>query len=297
MRRPSLGAGLFVLALSFGFLADVPGVALAHGSTTEQVIRTLNRNLILVATVIAIIVEGVLAVAIWRSWRRADAKPTGENRRLELGWTIATAVVLLYVGTVGFQAMASPAVTTTSTVDERGEALEVEVVGQQWFWTFHYPEQNVTSDVLVLPTDRRVVLEVTSRDVIHSMHVPGLGLKKDAMPGQWNAIRTELTERGSYRFYCAEFCGVNHSDMTTQVHVVSSAQFQSWLAEQRNGSSASKRTITESPTDQQITGADSNAQPVRTKPTRSPDPTWLSEPVWLSEPADRPLRATTGGRP
>jgi len=86
----------------------------------------------------------------------------------------------------------------------------------------------------VLPADRPVVLHITSSDWIHAFHAPGLGLKSDAIPGNHNIIRTEITEPGTYQLYCAEYCGTGHSDMLGEVEVVSGDEYESWLDEQQS---------------------------------------------------------------
>jgi cytochrome c oxidase subunit 2 len=207
-------------------------------STTEGLIRSLNRQLVYIAVPISLLVEVVLLYTVLRFRNNTAVKPTQERQQLEIAWTVATALVLLFVGVASYQVMAHPAVTSApQEVTERpANATEVTVIGQRYAWTFEYPGENVTSyGTLVLPANRTVYLDITSRDVIHSVHVPGLGLKQDAMPGRSVSLRTTPTGQGTYQLYCAEYCGVGHSKMTATVKVVSYEEYQQWLNERRGG--------------------------------------------------------------
>lgn len=239
-----------VLAVFVG-LVVVPGVVAAD-SVSGQIIRQLNRQLLYMALPIAVLVEVILVYAVVR-FRNNDApEPTRENRQLEITWTVATGLVLLFVLVASITAFLHPtvgAISAGATVDNGTQAgghhgangvapgnapdnaTEIVGVAEQWQWTFRYPETGATSAELVVPRDRDVYLYVTSGDVIHSIHVPALGLKQDAFPGQYNLLQTEAIENGTYQVYCAEFCGTNHANMQTTAHVVDPDQFDEWLAD------------------------------------------------------------------
>jgi|GEM_PF-66255 len=199
-------------------------------STTEALIRTLNRRLLLVAVPLALLVEAVLVYAVWR-FRGGVAIPTPENTALEISWTVATAFVLLFVAVVSYGVLGSPFVTATpEPAGERpANATEIEIVAEQFDYDVRYAGANVSvedADVIYAPTDRPVYFEVRAEDVLHSVHLPALGLKQDAFPGQWNLLHTRLLDPGEYRLYCAEFCGVGHSRMRTTLSVVSPEEYR-----------------------------------------------------------------------
>ncbi|GAB3668382.1 cytochrome c oxidase subunit II [Halopiger thermotolerans] len=230
---------VIVAFLALVTVAAVPTVAVA--SVTDQVISRLNRQLLYLAVPIAVLVEAILAYTVWRFRDNDEPEPTKENRQLEITWTIATAIVLLFVGTASFYVLAQPTVSTvlderngdTGDVEPGGapaDAVEVHVNAEQWQFTFEYPDENVTtSNALVLPEDRTAYLYITSEDVIHSFHVPDLDWKQDAIPGQYNLLRTEPTEEGEYRLYCAELCGPGHPEMLSTVRVVDQEAYEAWL--------------------------------------------------------------------
>jgi cytochrome c oxidase subunit 2 len=134
--------------------------------------------------------------------------------------------------------------------------MTIKVIGNQWFWTYEYPEVDISFDALPLPedqidvaagqhrlleTDNHVVLPVdtnirilfTANDVIHAWTIPAFGVKLDNMPGRINETWTRVTQLGRYYGQCSELCGVDHSFMPIVVDVVSKEDYQKWVAEKK----------------------------------------------------------------
>lgn len=234
-----------VLSGALVTIATQPALAQSTASSsTEEAIWGLNYELLAVAIPITILVEAILFYTVWRfrSSNVEEAKSTKENRRLEITWTVATAIVLLFVGIGAYGVLAQ------DDVSGQGEAdMEVQVFAQKYAWTFEYPDQNVsTGDELVLPVDRTVRLNITSEDWIHAFHVPELGLKSDAFPAQSNYLVTTPQEKGTYQLYCAEYCGSGHSVMLSQVNVTSQEKYDTWLASQGEETAAMTMNATAS---------------------------------------------------
>jgi cytochrome c oxidase subunit 2 len=236
-----------VLVAAVGFLVAFvdPVAAAQYQSVSERLIRDLNSMLLAAALPITLLVEGILVYTVWKFRNADEAKPTKENRRLEITWTVATAVVLLFVGVAAYGVMGQTAVTATQADAEQAMAQEdtvvVDAVGVQWYWEFQYPEENVTvntnppnEQAMVVPEDTKLVIRTTSKDVIHAFHAPGIGLKSDSVPGQTNYIITEITEKGEYQLYCAEFCGQGHSQMLGTIKVVEEDKYQEWVQDPQN---------------------------------------------------------------
>jgi cytochrome c oxidase subunit 2 len=263
MNRKRIGV-CALLSAALLFAATEP--VLAQSSINEKLISSLNQKLLFIAVPFTVLVEGILFYTVWKFKDNDDANPTRENRRLEITWTLATAVILLFVGLGSFVVLANPAISLVPdaaqgqqpqaqqeiqpavTMNKSGavappsdsNVLEVEAVGSQWSWTFNYPEANVsTSGTMVLPANTSIYLHTTSTDVIHSVHIPALGIKQDSFPSQYNTVKTNVTETGTYQLYCAEFCGTGHSRMLANVTVVSQEQYQSWLNQQQSSGSSS----------------------------------------------------------
>jgi len=186
-----------------------------------------------IAAAIFFLVQGALLVAIFRFRQRKGkeraVKQVHGNMRLELVWTIIPVLVLAVI-----------AVPTLSTLfdlrrapDPGENALQVEVIGHQWWWEFNYPEYGFrTASELHIPVDRPVYLTMTSADVIHSFWVPPLNGKRDALPGRISNLTLQADEPGVYVGQCAEFCGLAHADMRIRVFAESEEDFAAWATAQ-----------------------------------------------------------------
>jgi len=213
----------------------------AAQSTSADLINELNNKLLYIALPITLLVEVILIYAVIRFKDNDEPKPTKENRRLEITWTVATAFILLFVGVASYGVMADPNVTFNEADQEiapdDGDVL-VEAEAYQWGWNMSYPEHGISMEsggegpTIYLPEGQDVYIGVGSRDVIHAFHVPDLGLKMDAIPEETQYLKTSGLEEGTYQGYCAEYCGLSHSNMYFTVEVVDQAEYDQWIAEQ-----------------------------------------------------------------
>ena len=147
------------------------------------------------------------------------------NANLEIAWTVLpriTVVVFAYFGAYSLGEV--------RRVD--ANAMVVNVTGQQFSWTFEYPEYGFITTELYLPVDRQVVLKMQSADVIHSFWVPEFRVKQDVVPGRITEYRITPTLEGSYKVRCAELCGTSHAYMESPVVIVDSDAYDVWVAEQ-----------------------------------------------------------------
>jgi cytochrome c oxidase subunit II len=196
-----------------------------------------------VLAVIAIpVVIGVLlyfgyALTFWRAKPddEEDGPPIYGNTKVQVTWISVTAAIVLALAVFG----------TTELVTQQGagagegpqpiwkpdsaDILQVQVIGQQWVWTFRYPQFGgfETTD-LVLPRNQPVEFDVTSLDVIHSFWAYQLGVKADANPGVNNVAYTTPRQLGEVVIRCSELCGLWHGAMYDYGKVVTSTQFQAW---------------------------------------------------------------------
>jgi cytochrome c oxidase subunit 2 len=243
MRPRRLLSGLAVLALGAVLLAS-PAAA---QSVNRAVIDDLNEQLLYVALPLTLFVEVTLIYAIYRFRNNDDPKPTTDDPVLEITWTAATGVILLFVGVSAFFVLSNPYLTPAAVgaaepvEGEGGEEVVIDVLTYQWGYEFHYSDASVTTGTRVaIPVDRDVRFRLESADVIHSFFVPQLGLKQDVFPGQRTVIRTHATETGEYRLYCAELCGAGHARMQGTVVVLETGAYEDWL-NRRAGSNATGR--------------------------------------------------------
>ena len=183
------------------------------------------------AVFVAVVV--VLGLGLFRRREVGEPQPDRQGRDsfgrwFVVGGVMVPLVILLIV--FGATVRAMRFIPTSAPP----EALVIEVVGHQFWWEIRYPEQGVTvRDELHLPVGRRVNLQLTSADVIHSFWVPELAGKLDLLPDGTNTLVLEADQPGVHTSRCAEFCGLEHTRMVLTVVAESEEQFAAWVAERR----------------------------------------------------------------
>ena len=188
-----------------------------------------------IITWVSLGIAAVVLVALAWILLRYRGRPDGAIPRqirghalLEIGWTVAPAIVLLIIAIPTIEV-----VFRTQAAPPRG-ALEVVVRGRQWWWEFYYPEyQLTTANELHLPVGRPATLLLEGPDVIHSFWVPQLGGKRDVVPGRLNRLSFTPEAPGDYLGQCAEFCGTAHANMGLRVIVDAADAFERWVAAER----------------------------------------------------------------
>ena len=158
-----------------------------------------------------------------------DGPPIHGNTRLEVIWTAIPAVVLVVLCSYSW-------VVLNDIEEAQANEMRINVVGQQFAWTFEYPQAGgkpIKSTQLYLPKDRPVRFYVKALDVIHDFWVPAFRMKVDAVPGIETKYRVTPNRLGNYPVVCAELCGLGHSVMRTTTRVVTEPEFDKWIAEQK----------------------------------------------------------------
>lgn len=141
---------------------------------------------------------------------------------LELTWTLipaALCAIMFYWGSSLYFTNSRPPTA----------ALEVFVVGKQWMWHLQHAEGPREINELHVPVGRPIKLTMTSEDVIHDFFVPAFRVKHDVVPGQYYSIWFQATKIGKYHFFCAQYCGAQHSSMIGWVYVMSEVDYEKWL--------------------------------------------------------------------
>ena len=187
---------------------------------------------VLAAIVFVAVLGATLFISIWFRERPGRvAKQFHGNTRLEIIWTIIPAIILIAISIPTWNAIID------SAKDPPADALQVEVIGHQWWFEFRYPELGiVTANELHLPVGRAVTFSMESVDVIHSFWIPQLVGKRDIVPGH----RTELwftptrAQEAPYLGQCAEFCGLSHALMRFRVFVDTPEDFQAWVENEQS---------------------------------------------------------------
>ena len=173
-----------------------------------------------------------------------DGPPSHGNFRLQVAWVAITAIIVLILAVIGINGLTSSAAATNfassqaalgtaGSATASGKRLQVQVIGQQWWFTYRYPDFGGAESLhLMLPVDTNIEFHVTSTDVLHSFWAYQLGVKADANPGVDNITYVSTVRTGSFTVRCAELCGIWHGHMAdTTSAVVSQADFQTWIAQ------------------------------------------------------------------
>ncbi|MCU1614875.1 MAG: cytochrome c oxidase, subunit [Frankiales bacterium] len=203
----------------------------APASPTKQAVETTMTLFTLAASPVAAFVWAIAIYSLVRWRHRGKQAPTEDGPAIRTNtpasalWVVVSSVLCLFLLVWGFVEVQAVATSASAS-----DAMVVDVTGQQWVWTFSYPQEgNLESDQLYLPVNRPVIFHVTSKDVIHSFWVVQMGIKVDANPGETTQTSVTPDRLGRFDIRCAELCGLLHADMETSVHVVSPTDFRSWL--------------------------------------------------------------------
>jgi cytochrome c oxidase subunit II len=228
-------------ALAVGAAVALAGCSSTFGqpdAATKQgrSMSDLWRGGVMTALVVGAIVLSLIIFTVIRYRRRGRDDVPSQRQYiipLEIVYTVIPIVIVLVL--FGFSYAVQDDVDALSDNPD----VTIDVQGFQWQWQFHYRAEDVTvtgvpdrRPVMVLPVNETVRLVLTSRDVIHSFYVPDFLFKRDVIPTVKNQFDLEVEKAGTYRGFCAEFCGLNHARMTFIVRAVSKAEFDDWVAEQ-----------------------------------------------------------------
>lgn len=232
MSGPLLVRAMLVALAVGGCAWDGPmSTVVAHSDLNRSILH-LYAIITWATAIIGLVVFAGLGYILFRFRSQpAGTLPTQirGHTLLEIGWTIAPALVLLVIAIPTIQVI----FRTQSAATPSG-ALEVTVQGYQWWWEFRYPSiAVVTANEMHIPAGRPIVITLSGPDVIHSFWVPQLAAKRDVVPGRENRITFTADRPGEYWGQCAEYCGTSHANMALRVIVDAPDAFERWAAAQR----------------------------------------------------------------
>ncbi|MDP4823857.1 MAG: cytochrome c oxidase subunit II [Aestuariivirgaceae bacterium] len=221
-----------------------------QGSVTPvmESIHGLHTYLLVIITAITLFVLGLLIYVSVRFSAKANPVPskTTHNTAIEVAWTVVPILILISI--------AIPSFRLVYFQREIPQAdLTIKATGNQWYWSYEYPDQDgisfdanmltdaeaaqkqlprllATDNEVVVPTGKVVRLIVTAGDVIHSWTIPSFGSKIDAIPGRLNEDWFKVEKDGLYYGQCSELCGKDHAFMPIMVRAVPPAEFEAWTA-------------------------------------------------------------------
>jgi cytochrome c oxidase subunit II len=225
----------------------------SSGSTTTAGQHTIMVVLAVVATPVFMLVMLYLLYAIifFRQPRGAtlEGPAVHGNSTLQATWIVITTVIVLGLAAYGTYELEAgyghgsgngPNPVTVPS----GPRLPVQVIGQQWLFTYRYPTLgNFETTELVLPVNKWIEFNVTSLDVIHSFWAYKLGVKADANPGVNNIAYVKPKKLMSFWVRCAELCGIWHANMTSRGRVVSPLEFVTWVHTEQHRLAAATKVL------------------------------------------------------
>lgn len=248
LRRPGTrNAGAAALTVALALLMAACGGnhpdSIFHSRTDfNRDVDQLFKLLIYAGSAVFIFVEVILVLTLIK-FRKRPGQPEPQhvhgNTTLEIAWTVIPLLILIVI------AIPSVRVIFKTQAKARADALQVEVIGHQWWWEFRYPQYTtrnatgrldtlITANELYLPLGKTVNFTLKSKDVIHSFWVPALAGKRDVIPNHTNYMwyTPDSTTMDAWNGACVEYCGTSHANMRFKAFTVSQADFESWAAHQ-----------------------------------------------------------------
>jgi cytochrome c oxidase subunit 2 len=151
-----------------------------------------------------------------------EAEDIRGNWKLEVVWTVIPVLIALSMFYFGWT-------TYLKMRDVPVNALEIDVTAVQFSWIFNYPNKKESYDLIIVPLNKPVKLNITSEDVIHSLFIPAYRIKMDAVPGMTTYTWFYPDTPGTYTVLCTEYCGIGHADMSAVLRVVPEKEYLEWL--------------------------------------------------------------------
>jgi cytochrome c oxidase subunit 2 len=252
-RVPQHGLRIFVIFLVLTAIAEpllvlVLGPHLPPGRMSAEASDQTGANTVLLAVcapvVLLVCVFFVYSFFAFRERGSAivDGPPIRGHGGIQMTWVLATGVIVLALAVWGSYTLVASAAgagggqgpSPTDLPKGHKTALPIQVIGQQWEWTFRYPKNgNFESRQLYLPVGKVIQLHVTSLDVTHSFWAYELGVKADAVQGVDNIAYVKPRKLGIFHIRCAELCGLWHGHMYRIGHVVTGQDFAAFTARER----------------------------------------------------------------
>ncbi|MBK4216597.1 cytochrome c oxidase subunit II [Paracoccus caeni] len=249
-------------ALAQDVLGDLPTIGKPHARGTgfqEPVTELahdqqwLDHFVLIIIAVVTVFVCILLLIVIFRYNSRVNPVPARftHNTPVEIVWTLVPVLILVVIG-----AFSLPALFRSQEMPSDPDVV-IKAIGNQWFWSYEYPDNGIAFDsimlnkdqlaeygyaedeyllatdtAVVVPVGQTVLLQVTANDVIHSWTIPAFAIKQDAVPGRIAQAWFNVEKEGIYFGQCSELCGINHAYMPIVVKAVTPEKYAAWVAEQ-----------------------------------------------------------------
>jgi cytochrome c oxidase subunit 2 len=229
---------LDILSSVLKFLSDL----FASFSPSAQTINNLFIKFLYFAAFITVLIVGLVvteAIRFRATKHPGIPKQTAGNKNLEIAWTVIPFIIVAVFFVLSLEAMVS-----IDAPNAAGRKPDIVVVAHQWWWQLSYPDYHVvTANELHIPVGKRLLMHITSADVIHDWSVPELGRKVDAIPGKVNNLWIEADKAGVYDGTCNEYCGAQHAWMLIRVVAQPEDEFERWIKNEEESAAPPKDAL------------------------------------------------------
>ena len=246
--RRILAIWVVCTAVAVPLIVLVLGPQLPPGRMTSEAGAQTDANVLMTALVAPIVlliwIYFAYSLVVFRARSTAieDGQPIFGHAPTQTLWIVLTTAIVIALAAWGSYTLIAGSdgagggqgPNPIALPKNASAALQVQVIGQQWNWTYRFPGYgNVETAHLELPASTPIELHVTSLDVTHSFWAYELGVKADAVPGVDNIVFVHPRRTGSFSIRCAELCGLWHGHMFQTGQVVSGHRFDAWIKQQQ----------------------------------------------------------------
>ena len=183
---------------------------------------------LVLGTLVGVVVISVLTYSVFTKPKvKTETGPKRSSERRKKIRVVAFALITISIlTTVELDTFSATSLVTVPS--DPANSMTIQVVGQQFFWTFIYPNNFAQVGNLTIPVGETIILNITSKDVFHSFAIQQLDVAKDAIPGRYNQLWLEVPTPSTYSIVCKELCGVGHAFMTAELYAVNASTFNAW---------------------------------------------------------------------
>ncbi|WP_395004064.1 cytochrome c oxidase subunit II [Cypionkella sp.] len=218
-------------------------------------LQWLDHTILVIITAIVIFVTALLLYIMVRFNQKANPTPAKftHNTPLEIAWTLIPILILVFIGSFSLPALFKQQEIPVADIT-------IKATGNQWYWSYEYPDQGVAFDsfrlekdqleaagyrkedyllatdtAVVIPVGKKIVVQVTGADVIHAWAMPAFGVMQSAVPGRLGQLWFTAEKEGIYFGQCTTLCGKDHAYMPITVKVVSQEAYDKWVEQAKGG--------------------------------------------------------------
>lgn len=225
----------YVIFLSILFLTGCSNIKIldTKSVTGQEQARLIWYSLGIMAIVLLVVfilfIRFVVKYRYTEKRKNVIPKDVTGHLGLELTWTIIPFILLAILAIPTVKTTLDHSLTLGTDVEANEDGVHIYVTGEQFSWTFAHENGKEVRDELTIPTDEKIIFHLTSKDVIHSFWIPELAGKVDLVPGKEFVYKINNAEIGEYAGKCAEYCGIQHTNMVFDVSVVSKEDYKDYV--------------------------------------------------------------------